>query len=472
MRTAKLYKFPAVTFAEEIDESPGYGSGDEPPRKVAKRWYFWLAGILAVWVTSIWWWPRMEYALGKYMESRNPYGTYRRDLARQLYERAGDPYKLIISTYVPAQERLAHFYATGAIKDSTGRNLALLWGMRAYSTGSIQAANSLGYSFDMGLGNAERRRQPSEAFSYYLQAASKGNALGMCNAGTRYLTGIGAIQDYAKAFELITNGASQPTQSSCKYKLALMYENGWGVSVSLRKAFSMYEELSTREIYPEAILHLAGMLADGRGARQNQTRAMELLEDWQTYVDFDRYEESSPVEMGDWAYMPVTSKAYIDAKRVELVAKLANLGQPDAQLELAQRYEAGNALPKDPALALAWYQRAADNKVTVAESWLGLHYLGGASPPGKHALAVSLLERAARKCDVSSQVALAHLADKASSASENNIRAMVWAGVAAAHGNEEAALIRDRVRSALAAADFQSIQEKIRLEWQKQQCEQ
>jgi len=56
---------------------------------------------------------------------------------------------------------------------------------------------------------------------------------------------------------------------------------------------------------------------------------------------------------------------------------LADKGDPDAQFLLGMIYDAGKGVPRDPAKAATWYQKAAEQKHTLGQLFLGVLYLGG-----------------------------------------------------------------------------------------------
>lgn len=69
------------------------------------------------------------------------------------------------------------------------------------------------------------------------------------------------------------------------------------------------------------------------------------------------------------------------AQTVAQVRQAAEADTPAAQLELGERYDAGNGLLKDPAQAQAWYRKAAEAGQAKAQLLLGKAYLLGRGTP-------------------------------------------------------------------------------------------
>jgi len=83
--------------------------------------------------------------------------------------------------------------------------------------------------------------------------------------------------------------------------------------------------------------------------------------------------------------------------------KAAELGNAQAQLELAELYEAGDGVPKNIELAISWYEKAAAQDHDEAQLALALHYLDDLDDIDE---AVVLLERSAQQGNSSAQYRL------------------------------------------------------------------
>ena len=83
--------------------------------------------------------------------------------------------------------------------------------------------------------------------------------------------------------------------------------------------------------------------------------------------------------------------------------KAAELGDAQAQLELAELYQAGDGVPKDMDMAIKWYEKAAAQDHYEAQLALALHYLEDLDEPEE---ALILLEKSAKQGNSTAQYRL------------------------------------------------------------------
>ncbi|HRH90440.1 MAG TPA: tetratricopeptide repeat protein [Agitococcus sp.] len=83
--------------------------------------------------------------------------------------------------------------------------------------------------------------------------------------------------------------------------------------------------------------------------------------------------------------------------------KAAELGNAQAQLELAELYEAGDGVKKNKELAIYWYEKAADQDHDEAQLALALHYLEDLEEVPE---AIVLLEKSAQQGNAIAQYRL------------------------------------------------------------------
>jgi TPR repeat protein len=94
-----------------------------------------------------------------------------------------------------------------------------------------------------------------------------------------------------------------------------------------------------------------------------------------------------------------------------ILRQLADQGDPQAQLRLAQLLESGDGVPKNIVEAEHWYRIAAEQDSVAAQAWLGEIYLTGAAAPAftqDLEKAADWNHRAARAGDPAAQARLAH----------------------------------------------------------------
>ena len=102
--------------------------------------------------------------------------------------------------------------------------------------GDATAQTSIGLMFERGLGVDAN---PKEAFSWYYQAASKGNLLAAFHLGSLYERGLGIEQNYKYAAKWYLVAAKQGSEPAL-VALAYFYERGYGVKRDYIKAAELY----------------------------------------------------------------------------------------------------------------------------------------------------------------------------------------------------------------------------------------
>ena len=85
----------------------------------------------------------------------------------------------------------------------------------------------------------------------------------------------------------------------------------------------------------------------------------------------------------------------------------ATRGDAAAQYRVAELYQQGRGVPLDPATAVAWLRKAADQDYPLADGALGTAYLVGAGVPRDQALGLTWLRKGADHGDALSEVNLA-----------------------------------------------------------------
>lgn len=135
------------------------------------------------------------------------------------------------------------------------------------------------------------------------------------------------------------------------------------------------------------------------------------------------------------------SKA-LDEHAPDAVAKLqavAEAGYPKAQLRLGDIYNGqGDHLPKNPAKARFWTQKAADNGLPNAMYNLGLYFYDGYGGPQDRTAAARWFRGAAERGLRDGQYNLALMYDEGDGVRRDPIEAYKWMSLAARSGDEEA----------------------------------
>ena len=144
-----------------------------------------------------------------------------------------------------------------------------------------------------------------------------------------------------------------------------------------------------------------------------------------------------------------------DAEGVRLMSRAANLGHPQAQLQMAYLYEEGQAgVTADPTEARRWIERAARGGEPMAMHNLGLYLYEGSGGPQDQVQAMRWFQEAAERGLVNSQYNLARIYEQgADGVQVDTTRAYQWYLVAGRLGDEGAEEAAARVRAGLSASD-------------------
>ena len=142
-----------------------------------------------------------------------------------------------------AQNNLGWMYQNG-LGVERDYHEAVKWYKKAAEHGDSNAQYNLGYMYQNGLGV---NRDYHGAIKWYKKAAERGNSNAQ-NAlvyvqnmlGDMYFDGKGVSQDYSEAAKYYSDSAEKGN-SYGQYRLAVMYENGYGVKQNLNQAMYMYE---------------------------------------------------------------------------------------------------------------------------------------------------------------------------------------------------------------------------------------
>jgi localization factor PodJL len=129
---------------------------------------------------------------------------------------------------------------------------------------------------------------------------------------------------------------------------------------------------------------------------------------------------------------------------------------PAAQFRLALLYERGQGAPKNPALARALYQRAAEKGHVRAMHNLGVLYADGPDGKPDYALAAEWFRRAADYGLRDSQYNLATLTARGLGVEKKPVAAYSWFSLAAAQGDADAARQRDEIGKSMDAGSLRA----------------
>ncbi|WP_158559759.1 MULTISPECIES: nuclear transport factor 2 family protein [unclassified Herbaspirillum] len=119
---------------------------------------------------------------------------------------------------------------------------------------------------------------------------------------------------------------------------------------------------------------------------------------------------------------------------VAKVADAAAAGDAESQYTLAQMYGSGSGVPRDPAAAALWLQKAANQGHANAQFSLGTSYLLGDGVPKSAALAIEWLNKSAQQGNSLAQANLGAIYLNGDGVAQNFRVALSWFEKAAAQG--------------------------------------
>lgn len=260
--------------------------------------------------------------------AKQPYGTASYKLGNMYYYGKGVPqnYKKAFWNFINASRRnstLADFMLSKMYAEGQGVSKNLLkaceWQVRA-----------LNYS--------QKHR-----LAEYQLAAGQGDRLAMQLLGFMYLKGLGVTSNPEKAVELNKRAASQGDVSAM-LTLGTLYKDNAKL-YDEKKAFKWFS-MAADKGNAYAMFALGQMYLEGKGTTKNRTKGLKSI--------------TLAAEKGSSQAMLVLAKQSEPKIAFNYILKAAKLGNPEGQVKLAALYEKGLGVNKDPARALVWYTKAAE----------------------------------------------------------------------------------------------------------------
>lgn len=140
--------------------------------------------------------------------------------------------------------------------------------------------------------------------------------------------------------------------------------------------------------------------------------------------------------------------------------KLADAGDPAAQVRLAARYEDGRGVPRNCFEALAQYRRAAEQGSVQGQFNVGRMYYDGKCMGRNVGEAVRWLQKAADRGYPDAQAMMGNLCFNGEGVQRDRVRACMWIILAASQRNQEAMKLLRFMSAELTKDEFAAAQEK------------
>jgi TPR repeat protein len=128
--------------------------------------------------------------------------------------------------------------------------------------------------FEAGLKALEANNMP-QAFQEFLGAAKEGHSDSQFNVALMYEQGLGVSKNEKEAFFWYGKSASQGN-SGAQFNLGVLYENGIGTTIDFAKANEWYRKASEQGD-GLAIGNLGMLYIRGQGVQENKVAGMALL---------------------------------------------------------------------------------------------------------------------------------------------------------------------------------------------------
>lgn len=382
-------------------------------------------------------------------------------LALKWYVKAAD------QGHPKAIHKLARFF--GAVHPMTSRDLCL----KAAKLGVAQAQFDIASEASVGQADTEGLH---EAFLWCLQAAEQGLAMAQCSVAAMYEHGHGVAPDTTEAYFWYRKAARQymsPAQvalsrldalgqgrgqnnerekilvgtterrrdaqkwiqtaelgdSTAKYCLGLMYQNGWGITQDVEQAFVWIEgaaklgnleaKLALAKLFEGTLNYQGAFTLHKEIAEQNQdqTESFAALghycleglgvgkDDYSGVLWTMRAAERGN-QMALEALADIFSK---DEQRITLAClkKAADHGVAEAQYRLGALYLSDRSKETHVNVVIDWYRCAATQGHILAQCALGLLYSDGKKVPKDMSQAREWFLKAAEQGDAKAQWNLA-----------------------------------------------------------------
>lgn len=133
---------------------------------------------------------------------------------------------------------------------------------------------------------------------------------------------------------------------------------------------------------------------------------------------------------------------------IAALQKKAQAGEPEAQSDLARRYEYGDGLTASEVQAAYWYRKAAEQGYAAAQLKLGSLYRNGKGVEADDAQALAWFRKAADQGSASGQYLVGVMHQGGNGTAQDVRAALSWYQKAAAQGFKPAKAAIDRLRAA------------------------
>jgi|GEM_PF-321855 len=249
---------------------------------------------------------------------------------------------------------------------------AVKWFRMAAERGQAVAQRKLCQMYMFGVGVEQSE---VEAAKWCQIAAKQGYVWAQSNLGSMYKYGTGVEQNDVEAVKWYRKTAELGDDFG-QYSLGLMYQEGRGVEKDAAEAVVWFRK-AAEQGYAEAQFSLAQALIGGsekngvepfdwliKAANQGHKEAMLQMAAILNQAGIDERDGTNGV-------------AKDDASAARKFQRAAELGSPNAQVNLGWMYDKGRGVTQNYPEAVKWYKMAADQGHALGQENLGIMYENG-----------------------------------------------------------------------------------------------
>jgi TPR repeat protein len=321
--------------------------------------------------------------------------------------------------HIDSQNALGRHYADG-LGVAADPERALFWFERAAQHGSAD------HAFDLALALESfppPYADPARAAEIYLSAAQRDHVGAQANLGFLLYQGEAVPQDLPEALRWL-RAAAESGHAQAQNNLGLMHTRGEGVEQDYQAAADWFR-LAADQGLPQAIGNLGVMYENGFGVDFDEEEATRLYR-LAGRVSGDPL--GGALEMIGMPFDPRLTPPSLEAADLSALTLQAEQGDPVALFITAWLLSADQAVEPDYPAAAENYTRAAEAGMISARLNLGLLHMSGRGAPQDFVLGYAMILQAAAEGDPQAGLVRDRLFPHLSASQINAAQAMVRAG--------------------------------------------
>lgn len=297
------------------------------------------------------------------------------DRARDWYQRAAK------GGHAGARKRLKKMRRSAVSADGR-KSVALDWYREKAAEGDVEAQYQLGFIYETGLGTA---KDEVRAARWYEEAASNEHVQAQLRLGLMYLNGAGVAESRIQGSRWLRQAAASKDRLARK-----MLDKVVGASANLEldvTAIAARVRVLSQKDTASASAWIDRQLATARSRVKKREAKREKA------LARSRRIEST----AEKTFRDMDPGFGLDARGERTLAwyqRQAELGNVDAQFELARRYHGGDGTGIDPQQAMGWFITAAEQGHGGAQYYLAMFHYYGIGVEASQGLAREWLQRA------------------------------------------------------------------------------